>query len=42
MCLSKAGQPDYKPADQFINRRPIYKPVSFAISLQHIYIYIYM
>jgi len=30
-CLSKAGQPDYKPADRFINRRPVYKPVRFAI-----------
>jgi len=35
-CLSKAGQPDYKPADRFINRWPVYKPVRFTISSQHI------
>ena len=37
MRLSKADQPDYKPADWFINRRPIYKPVRLTISLQHIH-----
>jgi len=26
----------YKPADRFINRRPVYKPVRFTISSQHI------
>jgi len=35
-CLSKAGQPDYKPADRFINRRPVYKLVRFTIGSQHI------
>ena len=35
---SKAGQTDYKPADQFINRRPVYKPVRLTISSQQIYI----
>ena len=37
MHLSKAGQPDYKLADQFINRRPIYKLVRLTIGSQHIY-----
>jgi len=36
MCLSKAGQPDYKPADRFINRRLIYKLVRLTIGSQHI------
>ena len=34
--LSKAGQLDYKPSDQFINRWPVYKPVRFIIGSQHI------
>jgi len=34
--LSKAGQPDYKPADRFINRRPVYKQVRLTIGSQHI------
>lgn len=38
MHLSKVGQPNYKPADWFRNRRPVYKPVSFTISSQHIYL----
>jgi len=29
MCLLKAGEPFYKPADWFLNWRPIYKPVRF-------------
>ena len=33
--LSKAGQPDYKPADRFINRWPVYKPVRLTIGSQH-------
>jgi len=37
MRLSKASQPDYKLADWFINRRPIYKPVRLTIGSQHIY-----
>jgi len=36
-CLSKAGQPDYKPADRFINQRPVYEPVRFTIGSQHIH-----
>ena len=37
MCLLKADEPDYKPADWYLNWRPIYKPVRFTISSQHIY-----
>ena len=33
--LSKAGQPDYKLADHFINWPPVYKPVRFTIGSQH-------
>ena len=35
MCLSKAGQADYKPDDPFINWRPVYKPVRCS---QHIHV----
>jgi len=43
MYLSKAGQPDYKPADRFINWWPAYKPVRFTIGSQHIYtVYTYI
>jgi len=33
--LAKAGQPDYKLADRFINWQPAYKPVRFTIGSQH-------
>jgi len=36
MRLSKAGQLDYKLADQIINWWPVYKPVRFTI---HVYRY---
>ena len=33
----KQANPDYKPADWFINRRPVYKPVRFTMGSQHIH-----
>ena len=35
MRLPKAGQPEYKLADRFINRQSVYKLVRFTISSQH-------